>query len=466
MNRICNFSFPLLPPVLNSATSRPVPLLPRPNPSQIRQLLTKSFRQLSSEDAIQLSHQYLSPNYADIIPVTVHKTCGPYVITPEGKKWFCLNGAYGAANFGHNRKEIIAIEHQQALKASLPSRAYYNDILPLVAEKLHQWYDPVLQPAGTDQTVKFMPKNTGGEVCDAAIKLMRKAGADLKGIKDGDQLILVFHRNFHGRPISVISASNEAVMHKGFGPLLPGFLFCDLNDSTLLKQLFQKYGSRICGAMIEYVQGEGGVHVAHPDFLSQLRNDLTLHRAMLIADDVQTGWGRTGKLSPSQHFENGKPDGIVFAKSCTGGISPAAGLVARGDWMQVMTPGTEGSTYGGNPKSMAAMLAAMDLYEELDLGNRLAELGVTLRIALEKWKDKNPGIKEIRGLGAMLAVEWHTPELGTHYKLALRSIGAQLGKDVEGITLKMTEGGKTMRINPTLMTPDELDTLIEMIAAV
>eukprot|EP00286_Rhodomonas_abbreviata_P019216 CAMPEP_0181292332 /NCGR_PEP_ID=MMETSP1101-20121128/2451_1 /TAXON_ID=46948 /ORGANISM="Rhodomonas abbreviata, Strain Caron Lab Isolate" /LENGTH=451 /DNA_ID=CAMNT_0023396797 /DNA_START=22 /DNA_END=1374 /DNA_ORIENTATION=- len=430
--------------------------------------LSTSFQTATNEDVIAHCDQYLAPYYADVIPIAVEKTQGPFITSVEGASYFDLNGGYGACRFGHNPSQVVSAAQAQMDKCSLPSRGYMNPMLGTLGEKLANIYKDVLKPRNGAVNPQIATKVGGGDACDYAIKLALKWGVDKKNIPDGE--LFGGHDLFHGRMISCLPPNmGDDAMSKGFAQTGMGFphkVLSVFNSIEDIEKIFKTHGDKIAGCMGEYVLGEAGVRIANPEYLQRMRELCDETNTLMIADDVQT-FASTGNYSPSQHpvFEgyNVKPDVVVIAKALTSGVTPGSVIIADREVQGVMGPGTDGSTFGGNPVMCAASLATLNMIETDKLFDELDVIGGKIRGTMLAAQKKNPSIVDVRGLGAMLAVEFDTEANATKAKYALASVGVGLSADeseisglrVDGVRLKATRGN-ILRVSPTLMSDEEV----------
>ena len=316
--------------------------------------------------------------------------------------------AYSAVNQGHNHPRIVAALVEQLKTLSLTSRAFRNDRFGPFCEKLSKvtGYDRVLM------------MNTGAEAVETAIKAARKWGYEVKGVPDGKAKIMTFSGNFHGRTTTIVGFSDDPLAHGHYGPFAPGFVQATYGDLESAKSLFDEH---VVAVLVEPIQGEGGVIVPPADFLPGLRELCDEHNALLIADEIQSGLGRAGAVFA--HTRNGAcADAVTIGKALSGGVYPVSAFLARKEVMDVFTPGTHGSTYGGNPAACAAAEAAIDVMVDEKLCERSEELGNWLLGEMQKID--SPHIKEIRGQGLWIGLELHESAGGARkYCVALRKAG-------------------------------------------
>ncbi|CAA7404905.1 unnamed protein product [Spirodela intermedia] len=348
----------------------------------------------SSEELIRLEGEHSAHNYHPI-PMVFSRAAGCCVWDPEGNKYIDFLSAYSAVNQGHCHPKVMEALVDQAGRITLSSRAFYNDKFPVFAELLTRMF-------GFEMV---LPMNTGAEGVETALKLARKWGYEKKGIPKDKAIIVSCCGCFHGRTLGVISMScdNEAVC--GFGPLLPGHMKVDFGDIEGLKKIFEEHGEQIAAFLFEPIQGEAGVIMPSDGYLRAARDLCSRHYVLMIADEIQTGLGRTGKLLGCD-WEGISPDVVILGKALGAGVLPVSAVLADRDVMMCIKPGEHGSTFGGNPLSSAVAIASLKVIEDEGLADRAAELGVELRGQLEKVKQRFPElIKEVRGRGLLNAVE-------------------------------------------------------------
>jgi ornithine--oxo-acid transaminase len=384
---------------------------------------------------------YGAHNYHPL-PVVISKAEGVWVWDPEGKKYLDCLSAYSAVNQGHRHPKIIEALKKQLDTLTLTSRAFYND-------RLGPYLKQLCELTGFEVA---LPMNTGAEAVETGMKIARKWGYEIKGVSPEKAEIITCENNFHGRTITIISFSTDPTANKNFGPYTPGFITIPFNDVEALKNVITP---NTVAFMVEPIQGEAGVIIPDEGYLRRCREICDIHGILLILDEIQTGLGRTGKLFCHQH-EGIKPDIMLLGKALGGGILPVSAVVSNKDIMKVMTPGTHGSTFGGNPLACAVGMAALDVFIDEDLSSRAAELG---NYFFEKVKAiRSDKIKEVRAKGLFLAVELKK-EAGK-----ARPFTEEM-KDL-GILAKETHE-QTIRFAPPLVIKKkELDSVIEIIEKV
>jgi ornithine--oxo-acid transaminase len=358
-------------------------------------------------------------NY-DPLPVVLSSGSGSWLTDVDGRRYLDLMSAYSAVSFGHANPRILAALVQQARMLGVTSRAYYNEELPLLLERL-------ARITGMD---RVLPANGGAEAVETALKAMRKWGHKVKGIAEGQAEIIGCAGNFHGRTIAVCGLSTEAQYRDGFGPFPPGLSTVPFGDAAALERAITP---RTAGFLVEPIQGEGGIVVPPAGYLRECLEICRRHRVLMICDEIQTGLGRTGKLLACEH-EGIRPDGVILGKALGGGLLPVSAFCGTEDVMQVFHPGDHGSTFGGNPLAAAVAMAALDVLFEEHLVDRAAELGAWLLDALADLR--GPLVTDVRGRGLFVGIEVD-PRLGAREvvdRLLARGI---LSKDTHGTVIRI-----------------------------
>ncbi len=341
-----------------------------------------------SEELMLLEARYGAHNYHPL-PVVLSRGEGVFVWDVDGKKYYDFLAAYSAVNQGHCHPKIISALVDQASKLTLTSRAFYNDALGEYEKFITNFF-------GYD---KVLPMNTGVEAVETAVKLARKWGYSMKGIPDNQAKIIWVENNFHGRTLSSISASTDPSSYSGFGPLLPGYVIIPYNDLKALDNAL--IDPNVCAFIFEPVQGEAGVIVPDKGYLAGVRDLCTKNNVLMIADEVQSGLGRTGKMLACDH-ENVKPDVLILGKALSGGVLPVSAVLADDEIMLTINPGEHGSTYGGNPLGCKVAIAALKVLKEEKLCENSERLGKILRDELNKINSKR--ISVVRGQGLFNAI--------------------------------------------------------------
>ncbi len=343
---------------------------------------------MTSQDYIQLEDKYGAHNYHPL-PVVLSKGEGVYVWDVEGKKYFDFLSAYSAVNQGHCHPKIQNALIEQSTTLSLTSRAFHNDVLGIFEKYVTEYF-------GYD---KVLPMNTGAEADETAIKLCRKWAYEKKGIPANEAKIIVCEGNFHGRTITIISMSTDPDAYKGYGPYTPGFVKIPYNDVDALKKELED--PNVAGFLVEPIQGEAGVYVPDEGFLKKAFDLCKEKNVLFMADEVQTGIGRTGKMLACDH-EGVRPDVLILGKALSGGAYPVSVVLADDEVMLVIKPGEHGSTYGGNPVAGKVAIAALEVIKEENLIENATQLGEVFRNELRKIDSDM--IEAIRGKGLLNAV--------------------------------------------------------------
>jgi ornithine--oxo-acid transaminase len=339
-------------------------------------------------NAIKLESRYSANNYAPL-PVVLTRGQGAHLWDTDGRRYTDMMSAYSAASHGHAHPRILAALTAQAGRLAVPSRAYYND-------RLGPFLEELCRLTGLDAA---LPMNTGAEAVETAIKAARRWGYRVKGIARDTAEIIVANGNFHGRTTSIISFSTEPDYREGFGPFTPGFRAVPFGDTAAVERAIT---SRTAAVLVEPIQGEAGVVVPPAGFIAGLRRICDAHCVLLILDEVQSGLGRTGAWFAFQH-EGIRPDGVILGKALGGGVLPVSAFVARREVMDVFTPGSHGSTFGGNPLAAAVGLEALHVIREEGLVEKSRVLGAHMLERLHAIA--SPALKEVRGRGLWAGAE-------------------------------------------------------------
>ena len=345
----------------------------------------------SSEEMIAKENKYGAHNYHPL-PVVLKRGEGVHVWDLEDKKYFDFLSAYSAVNQGHCHPKIVDAMIQQAQTLTLTSRAFYNDQLGNYEEYVTNYF-------GFD---KVLPMNTGAEAVETALKLCRKWAYEVKGIPENQAQIIVCENNFHGRTTTIISFSNDETARKSFGPFTSGFVKIPYDDIEALENAL-KSTPNIAGFLVEPIQGEAGVYVPAEGYLAKAKALCEQHNALFIADEVQTGIARTGKLL-AVHHENVQPDILILGKALSGGVYPVSAVLANNAIMNVIKPGQHGSTFGGNPVAAAVAIAALEVIKDEKLAENAERLGIILRKGLNEIAQRNSLITLVRGKGLLNAI--------------------------------------------------------------
>ncbi len=360
--------------------------------------------QSRTSEFIELEDQYGAHNYHPLDVVVEHAE-GVWVYDVEGKRYLDCLASYSAVNQGHCHPKILKAMIEQARRVTLTSRAFRNDQLPLFYQELHDL-------TGFEMA---LPMNSGAEAVETAVKAARKWGYKLKGIPDGKAEIIVCANNFHGRTVTIVSFSTDEQYRDGFGPFTPGFKVIPFGDANALREAITP---NTCAFLVEPIQGEAGIVFPPAGFLKEAAAICRENRVLLIADEIQSGLGRTGKLFAYMH-EGITPDVVIVGKALSGGFYPVSAVLASQDVLGVFNPGDHGSTFGGNPLGCAVARAALRVLVTENLVQRSADLGDYF---LTKLKTLNsPHIREVRGKGLWIGIELNVP--ARPYCEALKELG-------------------------------------------
>jgi len=391
-----------------------------------------------TREFIHLEEQYGAHNYHPL-DVVIERAEGCWVFDVEGKKYLDCLAAYSAVNQGHCHPRILDAMLEQAHRVTLTSRAFRNDQLPLLYQELHNL-------TGFDMA---LPMNSGAEAVETAIKAARKWGHKVKGIPDNRAEIIVCANNFHGRTVTIVSFSTDEQYRNGFGPFTPGFKIIPYGDAAALRAAITP---NTCAFLVEPIQGEAGIVIPPAGFLKEAAEICRQNRVLFIADEIQSGLGRTGKLFAFQH-EGVRPDAVIIGKALSGGFYPVSAVLASKEVLGVFNPGDHGSTFGGNPLACAVARAALRVLVDEKLPERSAELGAYFLSQLKTLH--SPDLKEVRGRGLWIGIELHSA--ARPYCEALK---------VEGILCKETHD-HVIRIAPPLtITREEVDWAFQRIQKV
>ncbi|MDQ6597265.1 ornithine--oxo-acid transaminase [Bacillus salipaludis] len=341
-----------------------------------------------SSNIIEQTQKYGANNYHPL-PIVIAKAEGVWVENPEGIRYMDMLSAYSAVNQGHRHPKIIQALKDQADRVTLTSRAFHSD-------QLGPWYEKVSKLTGKDMV---LPMNTGAEAVETALKAARRWGYDVKGIAENQAEIIACIGNFHGRTMGAVSMSSDAEYKRGFGPMLPGIKLVPYGDLEALKAAITP---NTAAFIIEPIQGEAGIIIPPQGFLKAASELCKENNVLFIADEIQAGLARTGKMFAVE-WEEVTPDMLILGKALGGGVFPISCVVANSDVLGVFNPGSHGSTFGGNPLACAVSIAALEVLEDEKLAERSLELG---NYFIEKLKTiNNPMIKDVRGRGLFIGVE-------------------------------------------------------------
>ena len=389
---------------------------------------------------LHIEDQFGAHNYHPL-PVVLEKGQGVFLWDVDGKRYFDFLSGYSAVNQGHCHPTIIQALVDQASKLTLTSRAFHNDQLGPYSEMITKLF-------GFD---RVLPMNTGVEGGETAIKLARRWAYDKKGVPENQAIVLFATGNFWGRTLAAISSSNDPSSYKGFGPYMPGFDLVPYNDLPSLEKAFQN--PHVAAFMLEPIQGEAGVIIPDEGYLKAVRELCTKWNVLMIADEIQTGLCRTGKMLACDH-ENVRPDILILGKALSGGTMPVAAVLASDEIMLNIRPGEHGSTYGGNPLACKVATAALEVLVNENLADNAASMGEYLRTKLKNLN--SPYIKKIRGKGLLNAIEIAHADKEAAWKLCLKMME-------NGLLAKPTHGDKIRFAPPLVITKEQIDEAVSII---
>ena len=398
-----------------------------------------------SEEAIRLENKYGAHNYHPL-PVVLSKGEGVYVWDAEGKKYFDFLSAYSAVNQGHCHPKIVNALKTQAETLTLTSRAFYNDALGEYEKFITSFF-------GFD---KVLPMNTGAEAVETAIKLSRKWAYEKKGVHENEAKIIVCENNFHGRTTTIISFSNDPDARENFGPYTRGFIRIPYNDIESLKEVLDEEKEHIAAFLVEPIQGEAGVFVPGDGFLSEAYKACKKANVLFVADEVQTGVARTGKLLACD-YENVKPDILILGKALSGGAYPVSAVLASSSIMEVIRPGQHGSTFGGNPLAARVAIAALEVVKEEGLADNAMKLGKIFRERMNKIVAKSDLVAKVRGKGLLNAIVIND----AHNSTTAWDICMKLKEN--GLLAKPTHGNIIRFAPPLVMNEKQLNECCDII---
>ena len=398
-----------------------------------------------SAHLMELEDQYGAHNYHPI-PVVIEKGEGVFVWDVDGKKYYDFLAAYSAVNQGHCHPRIIKALTNQAQKLTLTSRAFYNSVLGEYEKYITTYF-------GYD---KVLPMNTGVEAGETALKLARRWAYDVKGVKENCAKVVFAKGNFWGRTLAAISASNDPSSFKGFGPFLPGYELVDYNNLEALEKAIQDPNT--AAFMVEPIQGEAGVIVPSDGYMKGVRALCSKYNVLLIADEVQTGLCRTGKMLACDH-EGIKPDILVLGKALSGGTIPVSAVLANNEIMLTIKPGEHGSTYGGNPLACAVALEALKVLKDENMAENAEKLGQVFRSEINKLKNETDLITTVRGKGLFNAIVIREKNGKTAWDVCVKFAE-------EGLLAKPTHGDTIRFAPPLVITEKQLMECISIIRKV
>ncbi|HNP69410.1 MAG TPA: ornithine--oxo-acid transaminase, partial [Aequorivita sp.] len=400
--------------------------------------------QTASQKAIDLENKYGAHNYHPL-PVVLSRGEGVYVWDVEGKKYYDFLSAYSAVNQGHCHPKIVGAMTEQAKTLTLTSRAFYNDMLGKYEKFACEFFN----------FGKLLPMNTGAEAVETALKICRKWAYEKKGIDENEAEIIVCENNFHGRTTTIISFSNDPVARKHFGPYTKGFIKIEYDNLEQLEEHLES-NKNIAGFLVEPIQGEAGVYVPSEGYLRKAKALCEKHNVLFIADEVQTGIARTGKILAVDH-EDVKPDLLILGKALSGGAYPVSAVLANDDVMNVIKPGNHGSTFGGNPVAAAVAIAALTVVRDEKLAENAERLGKIFRSELSNYIETSSIAKLVRGKGLLNAVLINDSEdSDTAWNICLKL------RD-NGLLAKPTHGNIIRFAPPLVMNEEQLMDCVSII---
>ncbi len=405
--------------------------------------MVQELTKLTAEELIALEDRYGAHNYHPL-PVVLSKGEGVFVWDLDGKRYYDFLSAYSAVNQGHCHPRIINALIQQAKTLTLTSRAFHNDLLGKYEEFVTQLF-------GYD---KVLPMNSGVEAVETSIKIARKWGYEKKGIPAHQAKLIVVEGNFHGRTMTAISASNDPSSFNNFGPYLPGIVRVPYDDLAALEIAVQD--PSVCGFLFEPIQGEAGVMVPSADYIPKAFELCQKHKVLFIADEVQTGIARTGKMVCCDHYDI-KPNILVLGKAISGGVYPVSAVLADDEIMMVIKPGQHGSTFGGNPLACAVAMEALKVVIDEDLAENAENLGKIFRKRMNNLKTKTHLVTAVRGMGLLNAIVINdTEESDTAWNICLK-----LAEN--GLLAKPTHGNIIRFAPPLVMNEEQIHECCDII---
>lgn len=400
-----------------------------------------------SQHYLQMEDQFGAHNYHPI-PVVLNKGKGVYVWDVDGKKYYDFLSGYSAVNQGHCHPKILRAFMEQAQQLTLTSRAFHSDMLGEYAKYITDYF-------GYE---KVLPMNTGVEAVETAIKLCRKWAYEVKGIEEGKAVIIVCEGNFHGRTSTVISFSSDPSAKNNFGPYMPGFRRIPYNDVQALAAALEDKNT--AGFLVEPIQGEAGVLVPDEGYLTHAKQLCEDANVLFIADEIQTGLARTGKMLACDH-ENVRPDILLLGKALSGGMMPVSAVLADNEIMMTIKPGEHGSTYGGNPLACKTAIAALQVLREEKMAENAAARGEQLRKGLADLHSKHITIIRGKGLLNAIVIQHHNKEAAWDLCLQLKENACL--PDRPGLLAKPTHGDKIRFAPPLTITEEQIDESVEII---
>ncbi len=399
---------------------------------------------LSSQELMQLENRYGAHNYHPL-PVVLSRGQGVYLWDVEGRQYYDFLSAYSAVNQGHCHPRIVKALMEQAQKLTLTSRAFFNDVLGPYEKYVTEYF-------GYDRA---LPMNTGVEACETAVKLCRKWAYEVKGVPANQARVIFVTGNFWGRSLAAISSSGDPASTRNFGPYMPGYKIIPYNDLEALEEALQD--SRVGGFMVEPIQGEAGVVVPDEGYIRQAYDLCRKYKALFIADEVQTGIARTGKLIACEH-EGVKPDILILGKAISGGVFPVSAVLSSNEVMLTLKPGQHGSTFGGNPLACAVAMEALEVVRDEKLADNAERLGRIFRRRMQENLAGRSGlVQQVRGKGLLNAIVINdTPEGETAWNICLKMAE-------NGLLAKPTHGHIIRFAPPLVMTESQLEECCDII---
>src|SRR5699024_4754267 len=398
----------------------------------------RRFNMTKSQEIIEQTNTFGAPNYLPL-PIVISEAEGIWVKDPEGNRYLDMLSAYSAVNQGHRHPKIIQALKDQADRVTLTSRAFHSD-------QLGPWYEKICKLAGKEMV---LPMNAGAEAVETAIKAARRWAYDVKGVEDNKAEIIAMNGNFHGRTMAAVSLSSEKEYQRGYGPLLGGFKLVDFGDIEQIKSAITPNTAAI---LVEPIQGEAGINVPEDGYLKQIREVCDENNVLFIADEIQAGLGRTGKLFDTD-WDNVKPDVYILGKALGGGVFPISCILGDKEVLEVFNPGSHGYTFGGNPLACAVSNAALDVIVDENLSERSLELGNYFKSELESIN--HPAIKEVRGKGLFIGIE--LTEDARPYCEKLKDLGI-LCKETHDTVIRFAP--------PLIIDKEDLDWAIDQVKSV
>ena len=404
--------------------------------------MTNSIVSSNAAKYLALEEQYGAHNYHPL-PVVLERGQGVYLYDVDGKQYFDFLSGYSAVNQGHCHPAIIEVLQKQASKLTLTSRAFHNNLLGEYEKYITAYF-------GYD---KVLPMNTGVEGGETAIKLARRWGYNVKGIPENKAKIIFAEGNFWGRTLAAISSSTDPSSFKGFGPYMPGFGLVPYNDLTALEKTLKD--THVAAFMVEPIQGEAGVVIPNDGYLKSVRALCDKYKVLFIADEIQTGLARTGKMLACDH-ENVRPDILILGKALSGGTLPISAVLADNEIMMQILPGEHGSTYGGNPLACAVAIKSLEVLKTEKMAENAEKMGVRLRQGLANLKSRY--ITTIRGKGLLnaIVIKHENPDASWDLCLHLKDLG---------LLAKPTHGDKIRFAPPLIINEKQIDEAVAIIGA-